>query len=38
MVAASDAAMYEKMYLIRAFEERVRDLFARGELFGTTHP
>lgn len=38
MAVASDAAMYEKMFLIRAFEERVRDLFARGELFGTTHP
>ena len=38
MASASDATMYEKMFLIRAFEERVRDLFARGELFGTTHP
>ena len=38
MASASDATMYEKMFLIRAFEERVRDLFAQGELFGTTHP
>ena len=38
MASISDAAMYEKMFLIRAFEERVRALFAHGELFGTTHP
>ena len=38
MASGSDAAHYEKMFLIRAFEERVRDLFAQGELFGTTHP
>ncbi len=29
---------YEQMYLIRAFEERIAELFSRGELFGTTHP
>jgi len=29
---------YEQMFLIRAFEERVRELFAAGELFGTSHP
>ncbi len=30
--------LYEKMFLIRAFEERIGDLFRQGELFGTTHP
>ena len=30
--------LYEKMFLIRTFEERIGDLFAAGELFGTTHP
>lgn len=30
--------LYERMYLIRAFEERIVKLFAEGDLFGTTHP
>jgi len=38
MGSSPELEMYEKMYLIRAFEERIRDLFAQGELFGTTHP
>ncbi len=29
--------LYAQMVLIRRFEERVLDLFAGGELFGTTH-
>jgi TPP-dependent pyruvate/acetoin dehydrogenase alpha subunit len=29
---------YEQMVLIRSFEDRIRRLFAEGELFGTTHP
>lgn len=29
---------YRQMMLIRKFEERLQDLFARGLLFGTTHP
>jgi TPP-dependent pyruvate/acetoin dehydrogenase alpha subunit len=29
--------LYAQMVLIRRFEERVLDLFAAGELFGTTH-
>jgi TPP-dependent pyruvate/acetoin dehydrogenase alpha subunit len=29
--------LYERMALIRAFEEAVLALFAQGELFGTTH-
>ena len=33
-----DLSFYEKMFLIRTFEERIGELFARGELFGTTHP
>jgi TPP-dependent pyruvate/acetoin dehydrogenase alpha subunit len=28
---------YRQMFLIRAFEERVLDLFSEGQLFGTTH-
>jgi TPP-dependent pyruvate/acetoin dehydrogenase alpha subunit len=31
------AALYERMALIRAFEERVLALFGQGELTGTTH-
>jgi TPP-dependent pyruvate/acetoin dehydrogenase alpha subunit len=31
------AALYERMALIRAFEERVLALFGEGELTGTTH-
>jgi TPP-dependent pyruvate/acetoin dehydrogenase alpha subunit len=31
------ATLYERMFLIRVFEESALDLFARGELFGTTH-
>ena len=38
MASSPELEMYEKMYLIRTFEERIRDLFAQGELFGTTHP
>ncbi len=30
-------ALYERMALIRAFEEEVLELFSKGELFGTTH-
>jgi TPP-dependent pyruvate/acetoin dehydrogenase alpha subunit len=29
--------LYERMFLIRTFEERVLQLFSQGELFGTTH-
>src|SRR5580698_4753677 len=29
--------LYAQMVLIRQFEERILDLFAAGELFGTTH-
>ena len=29
--------IYEKMYLIRAFELRLLELFSKGKLFGTTH-
>jgi TPP-dependent pyruvate/acetoin dehydrogenase alpha subunit len=37
---ASELALilYEKMRLIRTFEERVGELFSQGVLFGTTHP
>lgn len=28
---------YRQMFLIRAFEERVLELFSEGQLFGTTH-
>lgn len=31
------AQMYQKMVLIRGFEEQVDDLFARGKVHGTTH-
>lgn len=30
-------ALYERMCLIRAFEERVLELFSQGKLHGTTH-
>ena len=29
--------LYEKMYLIRKFEELLLEFFSKGELFGTTH-
>lgn len=29
--------LYERMFLIRAFEERMLELFQEGKLFGTTH-
>ena len=29
--------IYEQMFLIRAFEERLLELFSEGKLFGTTH-
>ncbi len=38
MPQESERRLYEKMFLIRAFEERIGDLFRQGELFGTTHP
>lgn len=28
---------YEQMFLIRKFEEKVEELFTKGDLFGTTH-
>lgn len=30
-------SMLRTMYLIRAFEEKVDELFMRGEMHGTTH-
>src|SRR5438552_17036351 len=30
-------AAYRSMWLIRAFEDRVQDLFVQGEVSGTTH-
>ena len=30
-------SLYEQMFLIRAFEERMLELFQEGQLFGTTH-
>lgn len=32
-----DHEFYRQMLLIRRFEERILDLFAEGQLFGTTH-
>jgi TPP-dependent pyruvate/acetoin dehydrogenase alpha subunit len=32
-----NAAFYRQMFLIRAFETRVLELFSQGKLFGTTH-
>ena len=29
--------MYEQMYLIRLFEEKMEELFKKGALFGTIH-
>ena len=29
--------LYEKMHLIRHFEEQILKLFEEGKLFGTTH-
>jgi len=37
MSPATLAPLLARMVLIRTFEESVLDLFARGELFGTTH-
>jgi TPP-dependent pyruvate/acetoin dehydrogenase alpha subunit len=31
------ASAYERMLLIRGFEDRVQSLFLRGEVYGTTH-
>jgi TPP-dependent pyruvate/acetoin dehydrogenase alpha subunit len=36
-VVPSPDALYRQMFLIRAFEERVLQLFSAGKLFGTTH-
>jgi len=36
-VATSLATLYERMYLIRRFEETMLDLFSQGKLVGTTH-
>jgi TPP-dependent pyruvate/acetoin dehydrogenase alpha subunit len=33
----SMSSLYEQMFLIRAFEERMLELFQDGKLFGTTH-
>jgi len=38
MPSELERSLYETMFLVRAFEERVRDLFRDGALFGTTHP
>jgi len=38
MTSDRELTLYERMFLIRCFEERIGDLFAQGELFGTTHP
>ncbi|MGH3048656.1 MAG: thiamine pyrophosphate-dependent dehydrogenase E1 component subunit alpha, partial [Gaiellaceae bacterium] len=35
--AGSLEALYARMFLIRRFEETLLDLFARGEMAGTTH-
>lgn len=32
-----EAVLYERMFLIRLFEENILKLFTQGELFGTTH-
>ncbi len=41
MVNSGDARLREQFYyqmvLVRRFEERILELFAKGELFGTTH-
>lgn len=36
-LAADERAQYRKMREIRAFEEKVNELFASGEIHGTTH-
>ena len=33
----TDLELFEKMYLIRTFEETVQSLFQKGEIVGTTH-
>jgi TPP-dependent pyruvate/acetoin dehydrogenase alpha subunit len=38
MASDCELRLYEKMVLIRSFEERIGELFRSGELFGTTHP
>ncbi|MFW6158324.1 MAG: thiamine pyrophosphate-dependent dehydrogenase E1 component subunit alpha [Planctomycetota bacterium] len=38
MASRAELDLYEKMLLVRAFEQRIGELFAKGELFGTTHP
>jgi TPP-dependent pyruvate/acetoin dehydrogenase alpha subunit len=38
MASDLELRLYEKMVLIRSFEERIGELFKSGELFGTTHP
>jgi len=38
MPPPSKLELYEQMFLVRCFEERIRELFAQGDLFGTTHP
>ena len=37
MPVASPARLYERMYLIRRFEESLLELFSAGKLWGTTH-
>lgn len=36
-MATSLATLYQRMYLIRRFEETLLDLFSQGKLVGTTH-
>ena len=35
--STADLELFEKMYLIRTFEETVQSLFQKGEIVGTTH-
>ncbi len=35
--SVADLKLFEKMYLIRTFEETVQSLFQKGEIVGTTH-
>jgi len=35
--SVADLELFEKMYLIRTFEETVQSLFQKGEIVGTTH-
>ena len=37
MVTMQPVEFYEHMYLIRAFEDSLHELFAKGKLFGTIH-